>query len=240
MRNNRLWELDALRGLSILAMVAVHTVYDVAMLYRLVSWRIPAPVLRLMGWGGQLFVVLSGVCATLGSRPVKRGVQVLSCGLLCTLVTLVLALAGWLANGAVIWFGVLHCLGLCMLLWGLFRRLGTPVLTALGSGLTLLGLMLEGVRVDFDWLAPLGLHSPVFQSGDYFPLLPGLGLFLLGAALGRRLYPTARSHVPASWGHHPVGAFLGGCGKLSLPIYLLHQPVLSGVFTLALASRQGW
>ena len=33
----RIWELDALRGLCVIGMVAVHLVYDLAVMYRVVS-----------------------------------------------------------------------------------------------------------------------------------------------------------------------------------------------------------
>ena len=63
-----------------------------------------------------------------------------------------------------------------------------------------------------------------FASSDYFPLMPNLGYFLLGAALGRRLYPRKESRFPVEKVPAP---FLCWCGRHSLLIYLLHQPVLA-------------
>ena len=62
----RIWELDALRGIGILVMTAVHLCYDLAEF-----WRFPTltelPLFSLMlEYGGILFVLLSGLCATLG------------------------------------------------------------------------------------------------------------------------------------------------------------------------------
>ena len=38
---NRIWELDALRGLCILCMVVIHAVYDMVELYALIDWEYP-------------------------------------------------------------------------------------------------------------------------------------------------------------------------------------------------------
>ena len=74
--------------------------------------------------------------------------------------------------------------------------------------------------------------APGFSSSDYFPLLPYLGWFLLGACLGRLLYSERRSLLP----DFPAGAWpiraLRWCGVHSLWIYLLHQPVLYALVQL--------
>ncbi len=82
---------------------------------------------------------------------------------------------------------------------------------------------------------PLGLPWKGFISSDYFPLLPNLGYFLLGAFLGRTLYKNKESLLPNVSTDNPVIRFLLLCGKHSLWIYLLHQPVLSAVFSLIIA-----
>ena len=74
----RIWELDALRGLCILGMVAVHFVYDLVELYGLVQWQYPALFSFIKDWGGVLFLVLSGICVTLGRSHIRRGLQVLA------------------------------------------------------------------------------------------------------------------------------------------------------------------
>ena len=83
---SRIWELDALRGLCILGVIAVHLVYDVTVLYRLVVWTPPALFQFIQRWGGVLFLLISGICVTLGSRCVKRGLVVFSCGMLISAV----------------------------------------------------------------------------------------------------------------------------------------------------------
>ncbi len=219
MNDKRIWELDAARGFCILAMVAVHLIYDLTELYPVLSWEYPALFLFFRDWGGTVFFLISGICVTLGRRHLRRGLIVLGCALLVSAVTVL--------TGAVpIRFGVLHCLGLCMMLWGIFRRASATALCILGAGLAAAGWYVARISVVCPWLYPLGLTAPGFQSGDYFPLLPYLGCFLLGAACGRRLYPVKRSLLPRFPRNNPFIRFFCLCGRHSLFIYLAHQPVL--------------
>ena len=73
----RIWELDAFRGLCVIGMVIVHLVYDLVDLYRIVDWSYPDWFAFVKDWGGLLFLVLSGICVTLGSRSIRRGLIVL-------------------------------------------------------------------------------------------------------------------------------------------------------------------
>ncbi len=219
----RIWELDALRGLCILGMIAVHLVFDM---------QIPTgPAFAFVqNWGGVLFFLLSGLCATLGSRPVRRGAIVLGAGLICTAVTWAGFALGMLPDYMVIRFGVLHCLGLCMILWPVFRKLPVGLRTALGAALAALGIYLtKRVMVSFAGLAWLGLLYPSYSSADYFPLLPYLGFFLLGSVLCNLLYRQRRSLLP-KLGNFWLFRALQWCGRYSLIIYLLHQPLLMLLF----------
>ncbi len=225
----RIWELDAFRGFCVLGMIVVHFIYDLTALYRIVKWEAPALFSFVQNWGGVLFLLLSGVCATLGSRSFRRGLIVYGCGLLCTAVTAGMIVLGFANESIIVRFGVLHCLGLCMILWSLLRRLPTWILALLGSLMVITGLLICDTVVEVTWLYPLGLTAANFFSSDYFPLLPHLGFFLLGSVLGRALYRNKQSLLPGADQKNPVIRFLCFCGRQSLPIYLLHQPVLTAV-----------
>jgi uncharacterized membrane protein len=211
-------------------MVIVHFVYDLIDLYALVDWEYPEWFLFVMKWGGLLFILISGICATLGRRSVRRGVIVVLCGLVCTAVTYGMYRFGMAGKGLIIYFGVLHCLGTCMILWWLFKRLPTWLLAVLGIAMAVAGLYLQTRTFDTGlWLMPLGFMPDGFASSDYFPLLPNLGYFLLGGVLGRTLYRKQETLLPKVNENNPVLRFLRLCGRHSLWIYLLHQPVLSGI-----------
>lgn len=226
-RAGRIWELDALRGLCIVGMVAVHLIYDLRELLALADFAYPAFFVFIKDWGGILFLLISGVCVTLGHHPVRRGLVVLAAGLLCSLVTAGLYWLHLQGREIVIWFGILHCLGLCMLLYPLVRRLPPWALGFLGAACLALGYWFLSLRVSAPYLFPLGLTAPGFASSDYFPLLPNLGYFLLGALLGKTAYRRRETLLPRVKAELGVIRFFSWCGRQSLWIYLLHQPALT-------------
>lgn len=231
----RIWELDVLRGVCILGMVVVHLIYDLQTFFSLPFLADSRLFDLIKQWGGVLFLLISGICVTLGSHPVRRGLIVFACGLLCSAVTAGMYFLNLADKSIIIYFGVLHCLGVCMLLWPLFKRLPVWALGLLGLGLTVLGLWISGnVVVDFPWLIPLGLVPGDFASSDYFPLLSNLGFFLVGAFLGKTLYRKKETLLPRVNPANPVLAFFTLLGKWSLPVYLLHQPVITGLLYLIL------
>lgn len=232
MPNKRIWELDAFRGICVLAMIAVHFLFDLTELYGLVQWQAPDWFNFLQRWGGVAFVMLSGICATLGSRSFRRGCIVLACGLLVTAATWAMVALWDFDPSTTIRFGVLHCLGVCMMLWPLFRKWPVWLLGILGLGMVLAGFWCEGQIVQTPWLFPIGLTTATFSSGDYFPLLPHLGFFLLGAVLGKTLYRQRQTLFPRVPAANPVLRFFQFCGRHSLLIYLVHQPLLAGLCML--------
>ena len=71
-RKQRIWELDALRGLCILCVVIVHFLFDLVYFVGL-DVSFPPVYVFIQQYGGVIFVILSGCCATLGSRSFRRG-----------------------------------------------------------------------------------------------------------------------------------------------------------------------
>lgn len=236
---NRIWEIDFLRGLLIPGMIMIHLIYDVVDLYGFVHWPYPVWYSLFKNNYGALFVALSGLSVTLGSRSVRRGIQVFLGGMCCTVVTVGMYLLGMAGRGIIIYFGVLHCLGVCMILWPLLRKCPDWALIGLGAALVISGWWLRGrVLVDLPALLPLGFRYYGFASSDYFPLMPNLGYFLLGAVLGRKLYPAKESRWPDGPADHPLVRFFSLWGRNSLLIYLVHQPVLAAMCELIVMIRK--
>ena len=229
----RIWELDALRGLCILGMVVVHFVYDLVELYGLIEWEYPPLFTFVQQWGGVLFLLISGICVTLGSRCIRRGLLVFACGLAVSAVTYGMYYFNFSGKSIIIYFGVLHCLGACMLLWPIFRKLPHWALALIGLVLVLAGLHLRTLPgISHPWFMIFGLPWEGFASSDYFPLLPYLGFFLIGSALGKSVYRNKETLLPRVNTKNLLIRFLSLCGKQSLWIYMLHQPLLSGIFYL--------
>lgn len=233
----RYQEVDALRGLAVCGMILFHFLFDYAFLVS------PGFVDVTQGgwfWFGRAvavtFIILSGVSWTLHTHRkhdsperrshewrvyVRRGILLLSGGLVISLLTFVLF------HAYAIWFGVLHLLGLSFII-------GIPFLhrprAALGAGtiLTAGGLFFSTLGNNIMPFWPIIL--PVsFSTFDYFPLLPWFGIFLLGIRAGHFFYPRGmRSRFAYALPANVITVFLSRIGKKSLLIYFVHQPVLVG------------
>ena len=239
-QKNRIWELDALRGICILGMMVVHFVFDLNEFAGL-GLTMPGWFNFCQRYGHILFILISGICATLASRSFRRGVIVFCAGLLVTGVTLFMVCVLKFNRSLSIFFGILHLLGICMMLFPLFKKLPVWALAVLGAGFVALGVWLaalEPVAVSFPsaqglLLGAIGIHPAGFYSGDYFPIFPNLGWFLLGAVLGRTAYRRRESLLPRVNSDFWLLRFFRFCGRHSLWIYLLHQPVIYGVLSAA-------
>ena len=82
----RIWELDALRGLCILCMVAIHAFWALSA-FGGFAFDLPGWFLFCRQYGHILFILLSGLCATLASRSFQRGVYVFGAALVISYVT---------------------------------------------------------------------------------------------------------------------------------------------------------
>lgn len=233
--------LDELRGLDLISMMLYHGMWDVVFLFGVTQkWYTGLPGFVWQQSICWVFILLSGFCLPLGHHPFRRGAVVFGAGALVTAVTLLFL------PEDVVWFGVLTLLGSSMLLTAaldpLFRRVPPSAGVAVSALLfwvtypTMNGFWnLPGLRLALpqalyaSWpTAYLGFMPKSFFSTDYFPLLPWLFLFWAGYFLhhlvGReRLAPLRRSVCPP----------LGWMGRHSLALYLLHQPVILGVLTVA-------
>ncbi|MBN2200242.1 MAG: DUF1624 domain-containing protein [Candidatus Aminicenantes bacterium] len=227
----RIWEVDFLRGFSILLVVLYHAAYDLrelAGVRTLCGWEIPlgSPVLEAArNFFAGLFIVLCGISSTLTRSNIRRALRLLAVALIITAATY------FFNSSAAVHFGILHCLGLSILLYGLTLEKSGPLsCAAAGAAVFLLSaaffLFLKNTAIPFDWLLPFGIHSAAYVSFDYFPLFPWLGVFLAGAALGKSVYSSRRSLLSKP----PPVSFLNIAGRHSLWIYIAHQPVLIGVF----------
>ena len=240
----RIWELDAARGFCIFCMFFVHLFFDLVS-FGFIHAHKSNWIVRFFfdGWGGALFFIISGISATLGSRPVKRGLQVAGCALIVSAVTIGMDLSGFSRNMG-IYFGVLHCLAVCMLVWPLFKKLerwspktNLIILGSIGVVLTAVGLWMRQFILPHNFLMFIGLRGPMGTS-DYFPILPYLGFFLLGAVLGKTLYSKRETRFPRVSTQNIFVRFFCWLGNHSLPVYLIHQPLLFGlVYLLAILTR---
>lgn len=244
--------LDEIRGLAIICMVVYHTMYDLKYIFGVdvpIFFDSRFDIIRNIFAG--LFIFISGAVCRFSRNNLKRGVQCFFLGMVITFVT------PFFAEGFV-WFGILHFLGISMMLFGLGEKL-FDVLPAL-VGVLIFGLLFAltlnvprltadqygnitaygffGLKGIFEWelpaaayneaLFPLGLHSPGFGSSDYFPLMPWFFLFAAGSYFGIWAKDGA---LPKFFYDKHIG-WLGTVGQHTIWIYMLHQPVVFGICSL--------
>lgn len=221
----RIWELDALRGICIIGMLLVHLRLDASAMG--LCTRPEHPVFQgIRVCGAWLLIALSGLSSTLGHHCLRRGCQVFACGMLLTLLTCLAWQLGLASRHFRILFGILHLLGVSMLLTPFLQHIAPPILWYLAIAILLLGYRCMQLTLPTAWLFPFGLVNASFCSIDWFPLLPYTGWYLLGFFAGKQLYTPPVSHLPERLAQHTLSRFLCFCGRHSLMIYLLHQPLL--------------
>ena len=236
-KRERIWELDALRGFCILCVIFIHFMFDLSFFFGK-ELHFPPLYTFIQQYGGAIFVILSGCCATLGSRSFRRGVLVFGCGMVITLVTWGMYLLQMADADVIVKFGVLHLLGICMMLYPLFKKLPTAAIGAVSVVCIVVGYLLQGMVFEVKWLFPFGVLYPGFTSSDYFPIFPQLGWFLLGVVLGRTVYREKRTLLPGRAQDFFLLRFFCWCGRHSLWIYLLHQPLVYGALELLAALKK--
>lgn len=231
--SSRFWEVDCLRGLALVIMIVYHTMECLNQFsYIYTDLRVPFWFYFQRTWA-SVFIILMGLSLTLNYNQAKtgdtkqfpkyfsRGIRLFIWGLGITVAT-----HFFLPGGTVI-FGILHFLGVSVILTYPFLR--WPAYISLSAGLfaIILGQYLGRFSFDFSYLLWLGFVPRVFASIDYFPLLPWFGAVLMGVCLGKILYPNGISRFPLPDCSKllPI-AFLTRMGRHSLLIYLMHIPVI--------------
>lgn len=231
-RRERIEALDVIRGILILGMICDHILYD-CVSYLDVPYRFFDNPIRLTIHyiGAYLFILLSGASSSISRSNWRRGLQLAAVAAGVTLVT-------WIGDhDAFIVFGILHCLAACTLLYALLRpvidRIPRGVQLWLWIALTIVTFLLtDMVRTDIPGLWIFGFPTADFFSADYFPLLPWIFVYFLGALAG----PVIFGHRLPAWFYRIRCAWLSYVGRHSLIIYLVHQPVILGLI-LIIADR---
>lgn len=214
--SRRLWEIDTLRGIALVLMIIFHFLFDLREFYGFPVHYNSGVYYYIGKVSAILFMLISAISCAFSSSNLKRAVKFLAVALAITIGT-------HLYNPAFgIKFGILHFLGMCILLYPLFKGLNKYILLVLGTIIIMLGRYFSVLPVDNNYLFLFSLTSNTWVSADYYPLFPWLGVFLYGIALGKILYPRHQSLLKRFQGSN----FFGFIGRHTLPIYLIHQPVL--------------
>lgn len=239
----RIGFVDEVRGFAILCMVVYHTWFDLVTIFHVDLPFLFTPEMNFVrDLFAGLFIFISGAACRLSRSNLKRGFICLCGGLILTAVTY------FFLPEEKILFGILHFLGLSMILFALLQKLidkiKFPIIGMLVFGLLfVLTCNIKGGVLSFgglflvelpdflyqtDILFPLGFHSENFFSSDYFPLIPWFFIFLIGSYFGVLL---VKHRLPKFFYKDHI-RFLSFIGRHTFIIYLLHQPVVYGVLYL--------
>lgn len=220
MKGSRIWEIDLLRVVAITLMVIFHTVYDLNEFvgmnidYESIPWFLVGKVSALM------FIFVSGISSVLSKNSFKRGTQVFLMGMVITITTFIIM------RDEYIRFGILHFLGVSMILSIPLRKLNNISLILLSITSIFLGLWLDHITINTFFLLPFGIMYPGFVTMDYYPIFPYIGIFIMGMAFGNKFYLDRRESL---FGRKINLGFLNWISSHSLFIYLVHQPVILGI-----------
>ena len=239
----RLHFLDALRGFTLINMIAFHGMWNLVYLFGVrANWYTGMPGYLWQQWICWTFILLSGFCWSFSRNHLKRGAMVFGGGLVVTAVTCLV-----MPESRIV-FGVLTCIGSCMLLLipveKLLKKLpaGTGLVISFGLFVVLRNVSAGSLGFEGFVLcllpnslyrnlltAYLGFPPRGFFSTDYFPLLPWFFLLVTGYFLFRLLDVQGLNEKLFAKGNVPV---LNWLGRHSLIVYLLHQPILYGLCLL--------
>ena len=215
--NQRYGEVDVLRAIAIVLMVLFHLVYDLKEFAGL-NIDYQAPLWFFIGkTSALLFIFISGLSSGFSSSPVRRGLIVLFYGMVITVVTYLFMKEEYVR------FGILHFLGVTMILSPLIFRLSSRTLWGLVGSFALLGFWFKGQVLETSLFLPFGLMYDGFGSLDYYPLFPYLAVTILGVLAYRRFYARRTELLVPFRLNFELAKWLS---RNSLGIYLIHQPII--------------
>ena len=237
----RIYAMDELRGLLVLGMIVHHALYTVGYMFGVTDAMIAFNWISqyLHPIGATLFVLMCGISCHLSHSNWQRGLR------LAAVAVAMSAVLYFVMPNAMIWFGILHCLAVCLLLYAAISRwLGKipPLITLLvnlflavitwklatlgGSYIGIPGVYTVAIPealANQQWLMFTGLADGF--GVDWFPLFPWLFVFLCGSVLGR----WGKEGKFPNFLYKDRFSGLAWIGRHSLWIYLAHQPVIYGI-----------
>lgn len=236
----RIHLLDEIRGFAVFCMIFYHAFYLMGRFfeYKWANWLFDffTPIEPLYA---ALFISVCGISCSLSHNNLKRGIKIFSAALVISLVTcVILPLLNF--EGAEIYFGILHLLGVSVLVYALGEKfflkinpyVGTIVCTVLfpffshlEKGVLSYGDLIEISLPNFlyatNFLMPFGFYTPWFYSADYFPIFPWIFMFFIGIFMGK-LFSDKGFPEYSYKSRLPFFSFLG---KQSFLVYILHMPL---------------
>lgn len=232
----RIQLLDTLRGVMVIYMVYYHTLFDLGFMFGK-DWARDQfnaqPFSQMII--GCTFVGVAGMTIRFSRNPALHGSKLLMIASVVSLVT------AFFFTGSGIYFGVLHLLAVCMMVYAVIGKVLERIPWIAGALISLALYLCTywvprgffGIKGLFELPLPealtaesrlyaFGFVDNFFSTVDFYPLLPWLFLFLCGCFVGRLL---ERDDLPKAL-YRDFCPPLTFIGRKSLAIYVVHQPVI--------------
>jgi uncharacterized membrane protein len=229
-KEERFIEIDLLRGIAIALMVCFHLLWDL-------DYYGLNPLDKHIYWYSQIcpvvFFSLVGMCLVLSARNkttkqiVQRGAIILAIGCIISLISMLII------PDKPVSFGVLHCIGLSIIIGAFFMKMRTKTLICIAVPIMGLGAFVNNWHMSAPNIIQLviGIHQADLSkfTVDYFPMLPWFGIVLFGMALCGVMYKDGKRQFPfPDLSRFVPVQMISWLGKHSLTIYLAHQPIIAG------------
>lgn len=228
----RHWEIDFLKGMAIIGVVLYHFIFDLIFFghYKIDDQTLFCWILARSS--AFLFIFLSGVSLVISFERSKkqnkkiffykiffRSSYLLFFGLIITFITY------FVFPQAPIIFGILHFLAFASLVGFFF--INQSYFAFLSSiFILLISQFINNIDVNSYSLLWLGFVPKYFESVDYFPFIPWFAFYLLGIIFGNKFYKDGKRNFNLKNCKNKIVQFLCLCGRHTLLIYLIHQPIL--------------
>ena len=223
--------LDLIRTAALLGMAAFHLSYDLLMFGLIPYDYSQTPFFYFHARTvAATFLILAGIGLWLAhqngirwSSFWRRFGKIFAAALLVSLAT------RFAMPEYYVFFGILHAIAFYSLLGLTTLRLPAPITLALAATFILGSYYWQSETFNAPLLRFIGLGIDPAQTVDFEPIFPWFGAFLIGIAIGRI---GTKTHLWAKLTNRPSGKWiriLSWPGQHSLPIYLIHQPVLMGL-----------
>lgn len=239
-KNERIPEIDLLRGVAVAAMIVYHFLFIVdtfgnpshPVTSQLQQWialdnhfvSLYAQTIRFT------FIGLVGVSLWLsaskaGSSFVKK--QLLRAAQIGLLALLISVGSFMFDPATMIRFGILHLIAVSIVLALPFVT-KPKISLVIGTFIAAVGFRFIPIATQIPHLFWLGLTLPSKRDLDYFPLVPWFGLVLIGIWLGWVLYGNKRrSRLPKELKSRAKSqSLLNFLSKHALVLYVIHPPLL--------------
>lgn len=213
----RITIFDTVRGFTMISMAGFHACYDLAYLY---DWDMPWFTQTVFQdiWRASIswvFLFIAGWMCTLSRNNAKRAAKYAAAALVVWIATTLVSVDDSVN------FGIIYCMAACTAVTAVARPMLKKVPSTWGIAICLaLFAATWGIpksTYSFPYLAWLGFPGPRFVSGDYYPIIPFIFMYLTGYFAART---AQRCDIPPQAGPTPTPC------RRSPALDVMHSPFI--------------